>query len=120
MKLQKFLSRLFWLACFPVRHCIHRNMDEMIREAMSERRLMSFDYDSYHRIVEPHVYGRKSDQNGMLVFQTGGQSSTGNLDWKRMYMKKMTNMKVLDKTFLGKREVSGRHVPWDIFYYIVD
>ena len=120
MKLQKFLSRLFWLACFPIRHCIHRNMDEMIREAMSERRLMSFDYDGFHRIAEPHVYGRKNDGNGILAKQTGGESSQEELGWRRMYLRDMTNMKVLDETFPGKRETTGMHSSWDICYFIVD
>lgn len=120
MKLQEILSRLVWFACFPIRHCIHRTMDEMIREAMSERKLLAFDYDGHHRIVELHVYGRKSDQNGVLAYQIGGQSSTGRFDWKRMHMKKMTNMKVLNKTFPGKREVTGMHSLWDLYYFIVD
>lgn len=120
MIVSKFLSRLVWLAGFPVRYFIHRTMDEMIREAMSEKKLLAFDYDGYNRIAEPHVYGRKSDQNGMLVFQIGGQSSTGNLDWKIMYMKKMTNMKVLDKTFPGMRETTGMHKSWDFYYFLVD
>lgn len=120
MTLLKFLSGLVWFAGSPSRYVIDRTMDEMIREAMSERKKLVFDYDGLHRVVEPHVYGRKNDKNGMLVYQTEGQSSRGELGWKRMYMEKMTNMKVLDETFPGRREVTGMHSVWDLFYYIVD
>jgi len=116
----RIISKLFWLACFPIRHCIHRNMDEMIREAMSERKLLAFDYDDKHRIVEPHVYGRKDDRNGILAKQTGGESSQKVLGWRRMYLRGITNMKVMDETFPGKIETTGEHSKWDIYYYIVD
>lgn len=120
MKLQEFLSRLVWFAGFPVRYFIHRTMDEMIREAMSERKLLAFDYKDKPRIVQPHVYGRKNDGNGILAKQTGGESSQEELGWRRMYLRDMTNMKVLDETFSGKIDTVGEHSPWDIYYYIVD
>lgn len=97
-----------------------RTMDEMIREAISEKKLVSFDYDNFHRIAELHVYGRQSDKNGVLAYQIGGQSSKGDLGWKIMYVNKITNMKVLDEPFPGKRETTGKHTSWDVYYYIVD
>ncbi|MEC4848988.1 MAG: hypothetical protein RI100_07360 [Nitrosarchaeum sp.] len=97
-----------------------RTMDEMIREAMSEKKLVSFDYDSFHRIAELHVYGRQNDKNGILAHQIGGQSSDGDLGWKIMYVNKITNMKVLDETFQGKRETTGKHTSWEIRYFVID
>lgn len=99
---------------------IQRTMDEMVREAMSEKKLASLDYNGFHRIVELHVYGRKSDKNGVLAYQIGGKSSQNELGWRRMYMESVTNMKVLDEKFSGKREVTGMHSAWDVYYYIVD
>ena len=103
------------------RPCIQRTRDEMIREAITEKKLLAFDYNDHRRIVEPHVYGRKSDKNGIMAWQIGGQSSKGKLpDWRRMYMNKMTNMKVLDEAFSGMRPVPNEHSPWDLYYLIVD
>lgn len=99
---------------------IQRTMDEMFREAMSEKKLVSFDYDGFHRIAELHVYGRKSDKNGVLAYQIGGQSSSGELGWKIMYVNKITNMKILDETCQGKRETTGMHTSWEIRYFVID
>ena len=105
----------------PDRSCIQRTRDEMIREAITEKKLLAFDYNDHRRIVETHVYGRKNDRNGIMAWQIGGQSSKGKLpDWRRMYMNKMTNMKVLDEEFSGMRQVPNEHSPWDFIYLIVD
>ena len=100
---------------------IPRTRDEMIREAITEKKLLAFDYNDHRRIVEPHVYGRKSDKNGIMAYQIDGQSSKGGLpNWRRMYMNKMTNMKVLDEAFSGMRPVPNEHSSWDFIYLIVD
>ena len=96
-------------------------MDEMIRQAINEKKLLGYDYDGYNRIVEPHVYGNKDGEDAILVYQVRGQSSSGGLpNWRRMHMKKITNMMVLDETFPGKREVPNEHSAWDFIYLIVD
>ena len=120
MRLLNFLSRLFSFAGILGRYFAPRTRDEMIREAISEKKLLVFDYNGYHRIVESHVYGRKNDKNGILAYQIRGQSSSGGLGWRRMYMKKITNMRVLGETFPGRREVTGLHSSWDFKYFIVD
>ncbi len=99
---------------------IRRTHDEMIRKAITERKLLTFQYDDLDRIVEPHVYGRKNEKNGILAYQTGGSSSSGVLGWKRMYFAKIANMRILDEEFDGKREIAGKHSPWDIVYHVVD
>ena len=94
-------------------------MNKKIWYAIFGKRLLEFDYNGYHRIVEPHVYGRKNNKNGMMVYQIGGQRSTGELGWKRMYMNKITNMKILREIFPGMRETYD-HSTWDLIYLIVD
>ena len=91
----------------------------MIRKAIQEIMLLEFDYQGFHRIVEPHVYGQKFGKDGMMVYQIRGKSSTGYFGWKRMYLKEITNMKILDETFSGRRIVSGRHSSWDTIYLVV-
>ena len=116
-----FQSGACLCAGVPDRSCIQRTRDEMIREAITEKKLLAFDYNDHRRIVEPHVYGRKNNKNGIMAWQIGGQSSSGKLPgWRRMYMNKMTNMKVLDEAFSGMRPVPNEHSPWDLIYLIVD
>ena len=116
----KFQSGMLYSAKFLDRLLTPFTMDEMIRYTITEKKHLEFDYDDLHRIVEPHVYGRKNDRNGMMVYQVGGQSSRGELGWKRMYMSKIVNMRILDKTFPGEREVPNEHSTWDLVYLIVD
>lgn len=104
---------------FPERNMPH-TMDGMFRKAICEKRLLKIEYDTYCRIVESHVYGRKNGKDGILSYQIRGKSSSGILGWKRMYSPKITNMRVLRERFPGKRPVKGNHSSWDKFYDIVD
>jgi len=119
-RLRDFLSRVF--ACIRClgRHYTPLTMDEMIKEAINEKRLLEFDYMGFHRIIEPHVYGSKFEKDGMMTYQVKGQSSSGVLGWKRMYLEKVTDMGILDEKFTGKRPVPGKHSSWDVIYLIVD
>lgn len=95
-------------------------MDLIIRKAINEKKLLDYNYDGHHRIVEPHVYGRKDGEDSILVFQLRGQSSSGGLpNWRRMNLKGITNMTMLDETFPGRRPVSGPHSSFDRTYSIV-
>lgn len=120
MMRMRFQSGMLYSAKFLDRLLTPFTMDEMIRWAITEKKSLEFDYDGYPRIVEPHIYGRKNEKNGILAYQTRGQSSDGELGWKRMHMKKITNMRVLGETFPGIRPVSGWHSSWDLIYLIVD
>jgi len=117
----KFLLGMFLFVNISDRYFVSWTRDEMIREAITEKRLLAFEYDGLYRIVEPHVYGRKNEKNGILGYQIRGQSSSGGLpNWRRMYMKKITRMRVLDETFPGIRPVPNEHSSWDFKYFIVD
>ena len=92
----------------------------MIWYAILGKRLLEFDYDEYHRVVEPHVYGMKNEDDGMMVYQIGGESSSGGLpNWRRVKLEGITNMRVLDETFPGRRPVKGMYSSWDVIYLIV-
>jgi len=118
-RLKYFLFRLFSFIGFLGRYFVPNPLDKTIRQAINEKRLLEFDYDGFQRIVEPHVYGRKNEEDAILVYQKRGQSSSGILGWKRMKLKGITDMTVLDETFPGIRPVSGRHSTWDVIYLIV-
>ena len=116
-RLKGFMTKLLT----SIRDRIHRKLTvvEMINKAIKKKRLLEFDHSGYHRIVEPHVYASKNEKDGILAYQLRGESSTGIMEWKRMYLVDITNMKVLTETFPGRREVNGLHSGWDVIYRIV-
>ena len=116
----RFLLGMFLFVNISDRYFVSWTKDEMIREAISEKKLLEYDYDGHHRIVEPHLYGRMNEKNGILAYQTGGESSSGHLGWKRMYSEKISSMRILEEKFDGKREVSGRHSVWHHIFFVVD
>ena len=96
------------------------DMDQIIRTAISQKKLLGFVYEARPRIVEPHIYGKKDGRYGILAYQVDGESSGKLPDWRRMYLKKISgDITILDKTFLGKRPTAGKHSEWDEIYCIV-
>jgi len=92
----------------------------LIRNSIAEKKLVAYDYDGYFRVAELHIYGTYKGKTGILAYQLWGESSSGELGWKRMHLRKIRNLTVLDKTFSGRRDVSGSHTKWDIVYMLVD
>lgn len=87
--------------------------------AIGQKRLLYFFYNGYLRIVEPHIHGRKNCRDGILAYQVGGGSSSGGHGWRRMYLDRISGLRMLDLTFPGKRESIGRHSYWDLVYSTV-
>lgn len=83
--------------------------------AIAEKKIIEFDYNGYHRIAEPHVYGTFGGKYELLIFQIGGGSSTGRIpNWRRVKLSKVSNLVLTDRIFPGKRRVpSGKHSSFD-------
>ena len=86
---------------------------------MGKKRLVEFYYNGYYRIIELHVYGKKNGKDGIMTYQIRGKSSYGVLGWKRMYLEKITKMRVLRERYPGERITTGKHSSWDEIYLIV-
>jgi hypothetical protein len=87
----------------------------LIRRAIHERRLIEFHFDGLLRIGEPHDYGIHAGVERLLVYQTAGESRSGQLpNWREIHVARIENLRVLGETFPGPRVVpSGRHKKWD-------
>jgi hypothetical protein len=96
-------------------------MDTLIRRAIAGRLLVAFTYHGHHRVGEPHVYGRTNGRVQLLIYQTGGTSSSGRLpDWRRCDVDEITGLRVQQQTFRGsRRSPSGDHSDWDETWAIV-
>lgn len=118
-RIEKLLSLLFSSRLFG-RFFVPNIPGVMIRIAIREKRVLEFHYKGLCRIVEIHVYGNKGGEDGIMAFQIGGQSSSGNpYGWRRMHLKEITDMKILGEKFPGRRQTEN-HSPWDEIYCIVD
>lgn len=96
-------------------------MDDIIKTAIFEKKLLEFTYDGLQRIAEPHVYGVKDGKYELLVYQIRGQSRSGGLpNWRRVELRKISNMRILDESFPGSRPtLSGKHSNFDTTIAIV-
>jgi hypothetical protein len=91
------------------------DVDETLRTAIAERRLVSFDLDGYPRIGEPHDYGVIKGVRQLFFYQVGGKSRSGRpIGWRTAMISKVSGMKILERRFAGPRPtLSGRHKEWD-------
>ena len=89
--------------------------DQLIRQAIAGRRVISFTYHGHARVVEPHIYGKTNGKAQLLVYQTGGTSSSGGLpDWRRCDVDEISGLSLTDQTFRGARLGRGSdHSDWD-------
>ncbi len=91
-------------------------MEDVVAQAIQEKRVIMFVYEDHMRIAEPHVLGIHDNQYGMLVYQIDGSSASGRLpDWRRIILNAISGLIVITDThFEGKRPCpTGQHSRWD-------
>ncbi|HEY0712810.1 MAG TPA: hypothetical protein VGF45_09070 [Polyangia bacterium] len=93
-----------------------RSAEDIICEAIAERRLLAFRLDGLPRVGEPHDFGVSGGKRGLFFFQTGGASRSGRPHgWRWADVTKMADVRPLMQRFAGARPVpSGRHRAWDL------
>jgi len=76
-----------------------------ISSAIQNRQLLSFSYDGYARVVEPHCYGiDKKGHYALSAYQVRGGSESGEyVGWKLFHESEMQHIAVLADTFAGPR-----------------
>ncbi len=99
-----------------------REVDQILRRAITERRLIRFLLDGHERIAEPHDYGIRKDAVHVLVYQVGGTSKSGELpDWRWVRLSRATGFELLERRFPGGRDREvGRHAEWDRLFLRVE
>jgi hypothetical protein len=79
-------------------------MNNLIIEAIENKNVIQFYYESELRVVEPHCYGVTTAGNeGLRAFQTDGYSSSGKKGWKMYDLSKAENIEILSDTFISSR-----------------
>jgi hypothetical protein len=81
-------------------------MEEIICQAIAQKRLLQFAYDDLTRIVEPHLLGKKT--SGRIVLSAylvdGYSTSDSQPYWRNFIVDEMEFLVMLDETFPGRRE----------------
>jgi hypothetical protein len=99
-----------------------KGLDDALRFAIANRRLIEFTYHDARRVAEPHDYGRQKGTTKLLVFQStsvgGGAAKNRSVrGWRLLELEKITALSVLDATFPGSRGgAHHQHYTWDEVY----
>lgn len=93
-------------------------LDERIRHAIAETRLLEIRYKKTVRLVEPHDYGVIDGTERLLIFQLNGpDSGKGAVGWRLLDVVRIESCVVTDQTFAGSRGQSHQqHYQWERLY----
>ena len=90
------------------------NIDQLLRTAIAETRLIRLRYLDRERIVEPHDYGEHKGVIKLLTYQVGGSSSRPLPNWRWMDgTAKISDVQLLEQTSWYRPTASGKHHNWD-------
>jgi predicted DNA-binding transcriptional regulator YafY len=78
-----------------------KTAEKLIRQALSERRVVRFRYHGYFRRVEPHALGRATgDRPALLGWQaSGGSASEPPPGWRTFVLADMESLQLMRPTF---------------------
>ena len=76
-----------------------------IASAIRNRQLLSFSYDGFARVVEPHTYGIDGKGHyAVRAYQVRGGSESGEfVGWKLFHVSDMHQLSVIAEHFFGAR-----------------
>jgi hypothetical protein len=94
------------------------SLDERIRRAIAEKRLLEIRYKRAVRLAEPHDYGVIDGTERLLIFQLRGpDSGKGAVGWRLLDLFKIESCAVTEQTFVGSRGQSHQqHYQWEMVY----
>jgi hypothetical protein len=93
---------------------IDSRVDEALRTAIQQKRLVRLIYQNRERIVEPHDYGIQNGSAKLLAYQIAGESSGKLPGWRWIQADLISDITLLDQTFPGGRAItSGKHNKWE-------
>jgi len=90
-------------------------LDERVRFAIAQRRLIQLSYGGHLRVMEPHDYGLKNGAVMLLGYQVrGGSASPGGAKgWRLLKVEKIDACMVWETTFAGGRPDPQGQMDWD-------
>jgi hypothetical protein len=93
---------------------VEKELDDLLRNAITEKHLLRFISKGRERIVEPHDYDIQNGIVRLFCHQGGGGGSSRLPGWRLVDVSEMQDCEMLKRRFAGSREVpSGKHHRWD-------
>ena len=96
------------------------SIDEQLRFAIANKRLIQLGYSGSLRVAEPHDYGVRNGTTKLLIYQrhgSGGTQRKGVSGWRLLDVSKIDGCSVLEETFRGSRGGSHQHhYTWEVLY----
>jgi hypothetical protein len=96
------------------------SIDDQLRFAIANKRLIQLRYGGSVRVAEPHDYGIQKGLTRLLIFQRRGSDATQRKSvtgWKLLDVSKIETCLVLEETFSGSRsEPHQRHYVWNVVF----
>src|ERR1043165_8721240 len=100
------------------------SLDDQLRYAIANKRLIRFAYHGAVRVGEPHDYGIQKGTINLLVYQRSGTPSKPNKSvrgWRLLDAAQIAGCEVLDESFAGSRgSMHNNHYNWDVLFARVD
>ena len=97
--------------------------DQLLRQAIAEKRLVSLSYEGRPKQGEPHDYGVRNGKLRLNFYQTAGRSRSGVEEagvWKTLDTGKIEQLRLIDRHFAGTRPTArGAHKVWDELFATV-
>jgi predicted DNA-binding transcriptional regulator YafY len=95
-----------------------KTVDERLRFAITNKRLVKLSYNESLRVVEPHDYGVQKGAVRLLAYQQQSLGpKTSERGWRLFDVAKIEELAVLDAVFKGSRGASHQtHHVWDVVY----
>jgi len=83
-----------------------KTAEELLRQALTERRVVQFKYHGYSRRVEPHALGRVTgDRPALLGWQaSGGSASEPPPGWRTFVVADIKALKLMRPTFTPRAD----------------
>jgi hypothetical protein len=81
-------------------------MNQLLCEAIKQKRIVTFYYKGLFRIVEPYTYGVHKDTGNEVLsaYQIGGHSSSGKSPyWRLFIVPQMSNINLTGDSFFKMR-----------------
>jgi hypothetical protein len=101
-----------------------QSIDQQLRFAIANRRLIELAYKGSDRLVEPHDYGVQKGTAHLLVFQrrvTAGVPGRKPFGWRMFEVSLIERCVVTEETFKGSRgRADQNHYAWDVLYARVE
>ena len=85
-------------------------MNTVLKQAITDLKMVKLRYQGYLRVVEPHAYGRNKDGDEILwCYQTSGGSKSVSTGWKLFKVREVFTPQLTNTTFQARHEYKRNH-----------